>query len=369
MIGVTRLLLNVWVKQFYIVNAGFLLCMFFFFFGMVNGAQLISYHRSLILAMLTSPVFMAVVWVAWLLYNIKCILFTINTIKANNSSYLYNLKAIPASKQTSIYLLIALLQYLPVFTYSGVVVYMAFINRMPVTAMMVGGYQLSMLSMAAVIVFITINKTNKVSTVVKVISTLSTWLHIRIGYYGFLLGNLLHKKKIAFALVKIFSILLLSISFVINGDHFDEDLFSIFFQLIFVAHATMVLYCVDFSEMQMQFTRNLPIPLSKVAARYLLTYGILLLPEAAFMFINNHGNLQITAIILLYLTVVSVLFLYTAILYGCGMDMESYLFFVFASFVIIFFLQKTEWQLINMLLILATAIVVFKTYYHSFEIE
>ncbi len=369
MIGISRLLLKVWVKQFYIINAGFLLCLFFFFFGMVNGAQLISYHRSLILAMLISPVFMAVVWVGWLFYNIKCILFTVHTIKSNNSSYLYSLKAIPVSKQMSIYLLIALLQYMPVFAYSGVVVYMAFIKLMPVTALSVMVYQLLMLAMAAVIIFITINKTNKVSTVVKVIATLSTWFQVKMGYYAFVLGNILYEKKIAFALVKIFSILLLSISFVINGDHFDEDLFSIFFQLIIVAHATLVLYCVDFSEMQMQFTRNLPIPLRKVATRFLLTYGILLLPEAAFMFINNHGNVEITAIILLYLTVVSALFLYTAILYGCGMDMESYLFFVFTSFIIIFFLQKTEWQLITMLSIMATAIVVFKTYYHSFERE
>lgn len=366
---ISTFLLKVLVKQFYITNAGFLMFIFFVFFGIVNTSQLVSYHQSLILAMISSPVFMGVVWVAWLLYNFKCMLFCTNTIKAADSIYIYTLKALSPFKQWMIYLLIATLQYMPVFAYSWFVINMAVTRAMLLTAMMVAAYQLLMLALGAWMIFITINKSSIASWLERITATVTSWQVIKLGYYGFLIGNILHEKKMAFAGVKIFSILLLSISFVINGDYFDEDLFSIFFQLIFVAHAVLAFYCVNFAESQMQFSRNLPVALHKVAATYIFTYSILLLPEGAFILINNHGNLPVTEILLLYLTAVCTLFLYTAILYGCGLNMESYLFFVFISFLMMFFLQKTGWQLLSMLSVLLTATAVFKTYYYSFERE
>ncbi|MEO7768576.1 MAG: hypothetical protein ABIS01_14195, partial [Ferruginibacter sp.] len=110
---IATLLMKVLVKQFYIINAGFFLFLFFFFFGMVNGGQLISYHQSLIRGMIGSPVFMAVVWCAWLLYNIKCILFCHNIIKADDSHYIYALKSLSTSTQILLYFLVATLQYMP----------------------------------------------------------------------------------------------------------------------------------------------------------------------------------------------------------------------------------------------------------------
>jgi hypothetical protein len=361
---IATFLLKVLVKQFYIINAGFLLFIFFFFFGMVNGGQLIAYHKSLISALLSSPFFMGVVWLAWLLYNIKCILFCINTIKASDGNYIYTLRSLSSPKQFMLYLLIGTLQYMPVLAYSLFVIGMAIDKSMLSTALLVAAYQLLMIIISALVIFITINKKSTAPKFEKIITAITSWRIMQLGYVGFLPAYILHEKKIAFALVKIFSLLMLSVSFIINGDHFDEDLFSIFFLLIFVGHAALVFYCVDFAETTFQFSRNLPIALYKIGGMYLFTYAIFLLPEGAFMLINNNGNLPLTNIILLYLTSVSTLFLCTAILYGCGLNMESYLFFVFTLFLLIFFLQKTGMKLLTMLGILLTAIVVFKSYYH-----
>jgi hypothetical protein len=362
-------LVKVWVKQFYIINAGFLFFIFFFFFGMVNGGQLISYHQSLILAMLISPVLMSIVCLAWLFYNIKCILFCTNTIKSTESTYIFALRALPDSNQILIYLFVSTLLYLPVFAYSWFIVYMAINKFMFLNAMLVAAYQFLMIAFGAYVIFVTINKKRAPGILENTLSFISLKSKIKLGYFGFLVGHFLDEKKMAFLLVKIFSILMLSVSFVINGDHFDEDLFSIFFLLIFVAHAILVFYCVDFSETNMQFTRNLPIAWHTVAGRYLFTYGVFLMPECAFMLVNNHGNLPVTEILLLYLTAVSTLFLCTAYLYGSGLNMENYMFLVFISFLMIFFLQKTGLKLLTMLGICFTAVTIFKSYYYSFEKE
>ena len=102
---------------------------------------------------------------------------------------------------------------------------------------------------------------------------------------------------------------------------------------------------------------------------YCFTYSIFLLPELAFMLVNNHGNLPVTGILLLYLTTVSTMFLCTAFLYGSGLNMENYLFLVFITFILIFFLQKTQLRLLTLTGILIAATVVFKSYYYSFERE
>lgn len=363
------ILLKVWVKQFYIINTGFLLFVFFFFFGMVNGGQLISYHISLIQAMLTSPVFFYVVLFAWLCYNIKCMLFFTNSIKAQDSNYIYALATLQTTKQWKLYLFVVTLVYMPVLMYSFFIITLAIQQSMFGKAALVVTYQLLMIVTAAYVLSATVNKKKAISTIEKITTAINSAFKINFGYNGFLIGYILDAKKMAFVMVKVFSILMLSISFVINGDHFDEDLFGIFYLLVFVAHATLVFYVVEFSETQLQFSRNLPVPWYKVAAMYCFTFSIFLLPELAFMLVNNHGNLPVSAILLLYLTTVATLFLCTAYLYGCELNMESYLFLVFITFIMIFFLQKTELKLLTLSGIVLCATVVFKSYYHSFERE
>ncbi len=366
---IASILLKVWVKQFYIINAGFLFFVFFFFFGMVNGGQLISYHVSLIKAMLTSPAFMAVVLFAWLLYNIKCILYLIASIKAQDSSYIYYLGTLPASKQWKLYLYAGALVYMPALIYSLFIIYLAIQQSMFANAALVASYQILMIAMTASVLYYTINNNTSITTIEKIITAVNSAFKINFGYNGFLFGYILDAKKMAFAMVKVFSILMLSISFVINGDHFDEDLFGIFYLLVFVAHATLVFYLVSFLETQLKFSRNLPVAWYKVAVMYCFTYSIFLLPELAFMLVNNHGNLPVTGILLLYLTTVSTMFLCTAFLYGSGLNMENYLFLVFITFILIFFLQKTQLRLLTLTGILIAATVVFKSYYYSFERE
>jgi hypothetical protein len=365
----SNFLIRVLVKQFYIINAGFFLFAFFFFFGMVKGELLIPYHKSLLLSVISSPLFTGMVWLAWLFYNIKCIQFCTNTIKAADSNYIYALKAVPVSKQLMLYLLVSMLQYLPVLVYSCFVVYMAVAKSMLIIGVLTVVYQLLMTTVGAVILYRAINQNNLIHPFDHLVSKFTSLFKIRIGYHAFLLGHLFHEKKMAFVVVKVFSLLLLSVSFVRNGDDFDNDLFNIFFQLILTAHAMLVFYFVHFSESQLQFSRNLPVPLYKTAGMYLFTFSILQLPEVVFMLVNNHGNLPVSNILLQYLTAVATLFLYTGILYGCGLDMESYMLFVFIAFLMIFFLQKTGQQLLTLLAVLFIAAIVFKSHYSSFEKE
>ncbi len=367
--SVNSLLGKAIVQQFYIINAGFFLFLFFFFFGMVNGGQLLSYHYSLILSMIGSPIFMGVVWIGWLLYNIKCILFCTNSIRAAESTYLFSLKSVAPSRQWRLYLSVAVSLYLPILIYSAFVVYIASSKSMTWVACAVILYQIFMVVLCAMVFYTVINRNNIPSRSQKLLSFISSLYNIPLGYTAFILAHIFHSRKVPFAIVKTFSLLLLSVSFIRNGDHFDEDFFSIFFQVILTAHTALVFYCASFVETQLAFSRNLPLQLWKVAATYLFTYAIIFLPEFTFLLINNHGNLSIIHIITLYFTGIAVLFLYTAIQYAAGLNMERSLFLVFMAFIMIFFLQKSGYHVAVMLAIAAISAMVFKSHYYGFEKE
>lgn len=366
--AIFNILSKVFVQQFYIDNAGFFLFAFFFFFGMVNGGQLISYHQSLMLSIISSPVFTGMVMLGWLLYQFKCWLFCINVLHAADSSYLFVLKGLPALKQLFLFSIISALLYLPVFIYACFVIAMAFNKLMWSVAVLIAAYQLLLIVSGAVVLYKAVNS-NKDSLLKVVLSKLGKIFQIHIRYNSFLIAYLLHTRKLPFAVIKIFSLLLLAVSFVRNADSFDADLFSIFFQIVMVAHAALVYYCVDFSESLMQQDRNLPIPWYRVAGRYLFTWGIVLLPETVFMFINNQGNLPVINILLLSLTAIAVLLMYTAIVYACNLKQEQYQLFVFIAFIVFFFLQKSGWQLITLFTTFGMAMTIFKAHYLSFERE
>ena len=49
--------------------------------------------------------------------------------------------------------------------------------------------------------------------------------------------------------------------------------------------------------------------------------------------------------------------------------MEGYMVLLFATFLMLFFLQKTEWHLLIMLAVLGTALLIFRSSYYKFERE
>lgn len=362
-----HILNKVMVKQFYLQHSGLFLFAFIFLFGIVDAGHLVSYHKSLMLSIISLPVFMFFVMLMWMLYNIKCIVFCSNAVQSAEGQFLYQLRCLPASIQLFVYAGISLLLYLPVFIYACVLaIFSSNINA--VVTWQVLGWQILMIAMSTASFFITINNT-KESFVTKLTATVRKLFSIKIGYPVFLLAYFFNEKKVALAIVKAFSLLMLGMLMVRNADSFDADLFAIFYPLAITAHASLVLYAVDFNETFLHTNRNLPLHWISVATMYAFTWSVILLPEVAFMCINNEGNLPLMQIAMESLTAILVLFLYTGIALGAGLDMERYLLFAFMVYIVILILQKSIGHVAAAAAILFLALLVFKAHYYSFEKE
>jgi hypothetical protein len=179
----------------------------------------------------------------------------------------------------------------------------------------------------------------------------------------------LHQKKAAFLLVKVFSLLLLSVFFVRNADHFDVDLFYLFFPFAITAHANLVLQGTQFNEQWMSANRNLPLYWLQVLYQYAITWLILMLPELMFLFINNQGVMPISQIAGEWFIAWSALILFTGMAYGCKLKSEPYLLFVFVCYIAIIFTQRWLGVWLAALVTFLLGITVFAAHYYSYEPE
>lgn len=362
-----QILNAVLIKQFYIHHAGLFLFAFLFLFGIVDAGHIVSYHRSLMLSIISLPLFLWIVLGTWLLYIIQCAGFCVNTILAPEGSFIFQLRAVAASSQIFLYAITSVLLYLPVLSYSLVLA--AFSHHLnPAVTWQVLIWQVLMITLSTAAIFFAVNNTSE-SPLTRFIANARKRLSVQKNYMAFLATYILYEKKASFALVKIFSLLLLGMLLVRNADRFDADLFSIFYPLTIVAHAMLVFHCVYFNERYLQVARNLPLSWLKVAVMYTGTWILILLPETFFMILNSNNNLTMLQITMQVLMAVTVLFLFTAMALGCGLNQERYLLFAFIVYIIILILQKSVGNIAAVGCTAILSLMVFKAHYYSFEEE
>src|ERR1700748_1163931 len=87
--SLTNILMKIFATGFYRAHAGILAVGFFVMFGMVEPGQLLHYHKTLILAFVSSPVMMLVVFAGWLIYAIKSWHYVLGQIGAVNQQFLF----------------------------------------------------------------------------------------------------------------------------------------------------------------------------------------------------------------------------------------------------------------------------------------
>src|ERR1700712_1117296 len=96
----TTILLKIVARGFYQAHAGILAVGFFVLFGMVEPGQIVNYHKTLMLTLVSSPLMMCVVFLCWLVYSIKTWHYVVGQIGAVNQAFLfYSSNAFTSGKQ------------------------------------------------------------------------------------------------------------------------------------------------------------------------------------------------------------------------------------------------------------------------------
>ena len=362
-----RILFKLFIKEFYAINAGYFLFFFILFFGVVSPTDLVFFHVSLILGMFNSPVFMAGVMLFWLLYSIKCVFFGNRILSKPENNFLTNLQSFSFKRQLVLFFINLFLLYLPVLIYSCFVVTLAFKHQHASLAFVLISYQLFICITGALAWYFNLNNTwtknnsgfayllNKMNAVGK------------ISYPFYLLTYTAFHRKISFFSIKLFSMFVFYILFVLNKDDFNFINFIMIFLIVIMAHAIVPFYYISFMERDLSFYRNLPVPLLKTGLIYFIAYCIILIPELLFLLVNALNYISLTDIFLLYGVAIVNLLLFTAILYMEEMRMKKYFKIVFVVFFVSTFVLhfKNYTFLIGAELFIAT--IIFINSYHLYE--
>jgi hypothetical protein len=262
------------VKDFYRQNAGFFLFLFVFFFGVIAPSQQLAYHYSLILGMLETPVFLAIVMVAWLLYATKTARFVLATLAAPESAFLYRLASLPLIRLTRISWKIQALLLLPIWSYSLAVSGVAGYRGYKVTALGVQVYMILLCGLGAYRFRYQLLHPGGISAMAP------RQKRRKPPYWSILVRHLLEDDKALLAGVKLFgcAILYLLLRQQDPADH-DLRMIYLFYSLALLGHGVLLYRCRHLENTRLLFYRVLPVSLLRRFGQYTIFSFLLLLPE------------------------------------------------------------------------------------------
>jgi hypothetical protein len=139
------------------------------------------------------------------------------------------------------------------------------------------------------------------------------------------LRHLWQQSRRAYIPVKAFSIALLYIPLVWNGDRYDHDSLALFLVAIVAANSWCAFQCVRFVEGPLRFYRNLPVSAFAIWRIYCLTYTVFLLPEGFYLFGAGSGLISPLQLAGIWLTPLATLLFLSAVQYGNGTGRDEYL--------------------------------------------
>lgn len=329
--SLTNVLNKIFVYGFYRAHAGVFIFIFLVFFGAVPGDQLLSYHKALMLAFLSSPLLLAVVFAIWLLYAAKSWHFVAGQLTQPHHQFLYySTGAYSRKLQSGSWLIIQFNILMPVIVYA-------------LLALGVGIYYHTYAAVAAVILFLLLliitgavicrAFSYKLSEDTQQSALLRWSTNWRKPYFSLYIYHIFDQKKVAYIIVKLISWLVITAVFALFADvQHDARVAGIAVLCIAIAHAVIIFEERTFEETYLTIARNLPYRRIAVFFGFIAVYLLLLLPEIVWLFMRFQPLFAIQLLLL----ALSIMMLFHAMLYYIGLDMEKYMTRILALFMIIF---------------------------------
>jgi hypothetical protein len=360
----TNVLNKVFVHGFYRAHAGMFIFIFLVLFGAVPGDMLISYHKSLMLAFLTSPLLLAVVFGFWLLYLFKTWHYVAGQLAAPHHQFLfYSISAYSKRVQFLSWLLIQVNILLPIIVYGGLTIGVGLTHQ-------------CYLASAGIVVYLLVLSIGSALFCIKLTQALPEGkqlsLFLRFGksmpkpYFSLFIWHIFNQKKVAYIIIKAISWVVITAVFALFDDvKHDARVAGIAVLAIIVAHVAIVFEERVFEETFLRFGRNLPYSRASLFGGFALVYFAMLLPEIIWLFTRFDPIFAIE----LTLFALSAIMLFHSLLYRIGLSMDIYMQWVLGLFMLIFWVVMFKAMLLAALLCIAAAFVLFYfNYYKSFAV-
>ncbi|HEY8959407.1 hypothetical protein [Chitinophaga sp.] len=359
---------KIFTQRFYIQNTGFFLVLFYLLFGVVNGANLLAYHKGLMLGFLGNYTFLFLVLLLWTSYALKCVGFMLKTFQLQGYDFLYpTMGSIDKSARRMIWLRLHTAIYMPVLVYVAITL---------VVAIRQGYY-----AQAAIITVINIanciwpltlyERKLEQPDVIFFTGHLQRWLnrHFTKPPVLFFLYELFTNFPRRIVSTKLVSAGVLWLTFLImtRGDYFDLRGLQLGVMISVLTHMQLMVHHRAFDDTYLNFMENLPVSLFSHYMRLMGVYVITFLPEMIIISVNAYTKTTPWGLITVFCTALSLLILFRTMLFFPKMNPEVHVrYTMLTSFIVLFMvLGHYEWPAV--LLLQTASAIIFFTKYRTYE--
>ncbi len=369
---IIHIIRKVFIRRFYVQNAGFFLFVFVVMAGIIDTLQeddimALVYQYQLIMGVLGSNVIFCLLLFVWLLYCIKCIRFVLAVLSAPESSFLQLLALMPGKTVFILFAGLLACLYFPVLIYSAIIIAVAISHQLYIKAGIIVFFQLIVCSAGAKRFQ---QKLRRGSLYFNFRFLPALQLKIPKPYFSFLLTYLFTELTLFVAGIKIFSCFLLYI-FLRNLEQGDYDfrLMMLLYTIGLACHAVIIHKTRELEETRLVFYRQLPLPRLRRWMQYVIFYMILIIPEALTLDRFVPFPLHTPDGVRILLFGLSFLLLQHAILSAALMRLTQFLKIVLGIFMVAYFFILANAYVPIIILMFITATALFIRQYYRFELR
>ncbi len=359
----TKILIKIFANSFYRAHAGLFLFLGLVMVGAVPPDKLWVYEKTLMLAFVSSPIMMAVVFAAWLIYTIKSVHYVSGQIFAINQQFLfYSSNSLNEREQLKSWFWAQFVILLPIIGYGLIAVFVGVVNHYYLASAAILAYTALLTVGSAGLYVKLVNRLMDGSNQSFLLKFSGKW---KKPYFSLFIYHVFDKMKVTFIIIKTLSWLIITGVFYLFADvQHDVRVAGIAALAIVTAHTAIIFQQHVFENQYLVFSRNFPVSYLARFLNFVKVYFILLLPEAIWLF--SRFNPLIAFELLLF--GLSTAMLFHCLIYKIGINMDKYLQWILGLFVIIFWmiLFKLIWVLVVLNLLVSFA--VFLRNYYSEQV-
>lgn len=316
-------LYRVFVGPFYAKNAGTFLVVILLAFGFLSARE----HKALITATLGSPFLLVLVFVLWGLYLLKTTSFVRQELTEPEHLFLQTFWLIPTPTRLTLWLAVQTALLFPIIAYAFWMVQIATTYQKWDALSTIIGYIAALTGAGAALNDYRLRHPSPDTFRLPHFS-------LRLPYELFFPTYWLRHEPLSFVLTKAFSGLLLAgVCRLYPTDDYDQRLLLIGLLLAILGHSRVGDQVSAFERQYLLLLPNLPLSWTQRFGRYVLTYGLLWLPELLILLRNCPTDIRLDYVVWLWLTGWGWLLLMHSLAYGYDILPERWLSGIVASFV------------------------------------
>ena len=357
---------KIFTARFYTSNAAIFFLVFYFFFGIVPGNMLLSYHLTLIRGFTSNTDFLFLVLSGWAIYNVKCTFFVLKTLSARESLYLYGtLGVLDGTSKWTTWYRIHFSLYLPALAYSAVAVCVAWKDKHIGAVAVIVLFQLLMTVIPLYFYDYRIKRPGTTSIFIRWQQKLNRLFTKPLwAYYVY---ELLNNGSRSLFITKGVTGLIIIVTYSLMEQPYELRFMLVGLLLVLLAHTVLVFNHRQFDDLKLSMTVQFPLPLWKRYGHTSLAYFVLLLPEFIFLAVRTYQVAGPLDQLLFICVSVSMLVMWRKLLYFSKLDQDKYFRWVLISVVVALFMILGYWYWYLVIALQVLAYTIFSIRYYKYE--